>query len=402
MFGLLKGMRVVEGASFIAGPSCGLHLAQMGAEVIRFDQIDGGPDYLRWPRAGAQGASLYWEGLNKGKKSIAIDLNRPEGRELAIAVACAPGENGGMFITNFPVRGFLSYESLSRARADIICLRVMGWADGKPAVDYTINNAVGVPTMTGHVDDSRPVNHVLPAWDLLAGAYGAFAMMSAERERRISGKGRHLQLALSDIAAATMGHLGQVGEVMQEGDRCKVGNALFGAFGRDFITADGERIMVVAITARQWSGLVSACGLERQIQMLEQQLKVSFADEGLRFVHRDRLFPLFETAFSACSTQFLAQVFDTNGVCWSRYQTLSQAVADDPRLFTANPLFSMLAQPSGLQYPAAGAAVRIEGESREPAVAAPRLGQHTDEVLSSVLGLSSADIGRLHDSAVIQ
>ena len=123
MYELLRGLRVVEGASFIAGPSCGLHLAQMGADVIRFDQIGGGPDFRRWPLA-PNGTSLYWEGLNKGKKSIAIDLGRPEGRELAVALATAPGDDGGVFLTNFPVGGFLSHEALCAKRADLITLRV--------------------------------------------------------------------------------------------------------------------------------------------------------------------------------------------------------------------------------------------------------------------------------------
>ena len=86
MYDLLKGLRVVEGSAFVAAPTCGLYLAQMGAEVIRFDTIGGGPDFRRWPLS-AQGDSLYWEGLNKGKKSIAIDLGRPEGRELAQRLA---------------------------------------------------------------------------------------------------------------------------------------------------------------------------------------------------------------------------------------------------------------------------------------------------------------------------
>jgi len=400
MFGLLKGLRIVEGASFIAGPSCGLHLAQMGAQVIRFEQIGGGPDFHRWP-LGPQGSSLYWEGLNKGKKSVAIDLNSSEGRELALALATAPGKDAGLFITNFPLRGFLSYEHLQALRPDLICLRIMGWADGTPAVDYTINSAVGVPMMTGHPDDDRPVNNVLPAWDLLAGAYGAFALLGAERERRLSGAGRHLQLALADMAAATLGHLGQVAEVTQSGDRGRFGNELFGAFGRDFVTRDAHRIMVVAITARQWSGLVSACALQEQVAALERELQVSFADEGQRFLHRRRLFPLFEAAFNTLNLPELTQAFIANGVCWSNYQTLERAVSSDRALFIDNPLFSLQTPPSGLQYLVAGAAVRIPGEVREPAGIAPRLGQHTDEILSEVLGLSGGEIGNLHDRAVI-
>src|SRR5262249_34550671 len=180
---------------------------------------------------------------------------------------------------------------LSERRRDLICLRVMGWADGTSAVDYTINAAVGVPLMTGHPDDPRPVNHVLPAWDLLAGAHGAFALVAAERDRRLNGAGRHLKLALSDLAAATLSHLGQVAEVAQSGDRGRMGNDLFGAFGRDFVTRDGHRIMVVAITARQWSELVAACGLSEPIANLERELEVSFDHEAYPFFHRTRLFP---------------------------------------------------------------------------------------------------------------
>ena len=105
MYDLLHDLTVVEGASFIAGPSCALHLAQMGARVIRFDMIGGGPDYYRWPH-NARGDSLYWEGLNKGKLSVALDLRRPEGRELAVALVTAPGEGRGLFVTNFPADGF--------------------------------------------------------------------------------------------------------------------------------------------------------------------------------------------------------------------------------------------------------------------------------------------------------
>src|SRR5215469_13766098 len=154
MYDLLQGLTVVEAAAFIAGPSSGLYLAQLGARVIRIDQIGGGPDFRRWPLA-PSGASLYWEGLNKAKKSIAIDLSRPEGRELAQRLAATPGEDRGLFVTNFPAEGFLSYERLKALREDIVCVRVMGWPDGRPALDYTVNAALGMPLMTGHADDPR-------------------------------------------------------------------------------------------------------------------------------------------------------------------------------------------------------------------------------------------------------
>ena len=401
MYRLLERYRVVEGAAFIAGPSCGLHLAQMGAEVIRFDAIGGGPDSKRWPLSPG-GSSLYWEGLNKGKKSIAIDLRSEEGRDLAVAIATAPGENAGLFLTNYPVNGFLSHEALAARRPDIITTRVMGWADGSPAVDYTINAAVGVPLMTGQADDDRPTNHVLPAWDLLGGAYAAFAMTAALMKRQATGEGADIRVPLSDLAATSLGHIGNVAEVLTQGDRPRMGNDLYGAFGRDFVCADGTRLIVVAITANQWRSLVKVLDLGEAIAATEADLGVSFAkDEGLRFVHRERLLPLFEAAFAARKASDLTPAFDANGVTWGRYQTLHEAVTGDPRLFTQNPQFQTIRHPSGLDYPAAGPPATLAGVERDDLRPAPRLGQHTDEVLASVLAMDSGAIGALHDRGVV-
>jgi len=402
MYELLKGMRVVEAAAFIAGPSCGLHLAQMGAEVIRIDQIGGGPDFGRWPVAPDGGASLYWEGLNKAKKSVALDLARPEGRDLAARIATAPGDDAGLFVTNFPAEGFLSYERLRARRGDLVCVRVMGWPDGRPAVDYTVNCAVGVPMMTGPADHDAPVNHVLPAWDLLAGAYGAFALLSAERARRADGQGREVRIPLSDLAIASLGHLGQIGEAQTTGeDRPRTGNDLYGAFGRDFMTRDGRRLMVVAITPRQWTGLVGALDLAATIGDLEARLKVNFTrDEGARFTHRARLDPLVEAAFRSRDFRELTAAFEARGVTWGPYQGLKQALDTDRYFNAANPLLSEVEHPSGRRYLTPGAAATLPADTRRNATPAPALGRDTDEVLSEVLGLSSTEIARLHDAGL--
>ena len=404
MYEILKGMRVVEGASFIAAPSCCLHLLQLGAEVIRFDMIGGGPDFHRWPLAPG-GSSFYWEGLNKGKKSVAIDLSRPEGRELAVAIATAPGEQGGLFVTNNPAEGFLSHDRLKARRADMITLRVMGWADGRTAVDYTVNAVAGLPLITGPADlvPGEPVNHVLPAWDLLTGAYAAFSLLAAERRRRETGQGAEIRIPLSDVAAATLGNLGQIAETISSGqDRPRMGNDLFGAFGRDFTTADGHRIIIVAITVRQWSGLVAALGIGDEVAAIESELGTNFAEEGERFNHRARLFPVVQSAVGRRRLADLASLFDSNGVCWSVYRTLSEAVTEAPGFVRTNPIFSPVPHGDGQSYPTPGAAASFVGARRAEARPAPRLGQHTDEILAEVLSLSSAEIGRLHDAGLVE
>ena len=404
MYDLLKGMRVVEAASFIAAPSCRAAPGAASARrSIRIDQIGGGPDYRRWPLPPDHddGAGLYWEGLNKGKRSVALDLSRPEGRELAVRLITAPGESAGLFVTNFPASGFLAYDRLLPHRADLICVRIMGWPDGRQAVDYTVNAAIGVPMMTGPEGHPGPVNHVLPAWDLLAGAYAAFCLISAERARRGTGRGCEIRLPLSDMAIASLGHLGQIAEVQLSGrDRPRLGNALFGAFGRDFATRDAKRLMVVAITPRQWSGLVAILGLELEVAALEAELGVSFAaDEGVRFQHRDRLYPLFAAAFAQRDAADLAPAFESRGVCWGPYQTLHEALSGDTNLSAENPVLSTVEHPGG-SYLTPGAAATLPGVPRGTPLPAPELGRDTEQVLAEVLGLSGGEIARLHDAGL--
>lgn len=402
MYKFLDGVRVVEAAAFVAGPSCTLHCQQFGAEVIRIDPIGGGPDFNRWPLSAETQSSFYWEGLNKGKKSIALDLRSDEGRELALALATAPGERSGLFVTNYPLRSFLSHDALKARRAEVISLRVMGWPDGAPAMDYTVNAAVGVPMMTGPSEDERPVNHVLPAWDLITGAYGAFALMSALHHRLATGEGSELRLPLSDVAASTMSHLGNVAEVATGPDRPRLGNELFGAFGRDFLCADNRRIVIIAITPRQWSSLIKELAITDAIRAIEHRLGVDFGgDEGARFRHRAELYDLVSQAVAPRTSSEWGSRFDTVGVTWGLYQGLKEAVEHDPRLFSDNAIFSQLEQPSGHRYLVAGPAVTVPGLARQPLQPAARLGENGEEVLATVLGLDSGAIGRLIDGGIV-
>ncbi len=403
MYSILQGLRIIEASSFVAGPFCGQHLLGLGAEVIRIDTIGGGLDAHRWP-VDKDGHSLFWEGLNKGKKSVAIDLSVPAGRELVTRLITAPGEDAGLFVTNFPADGFLSHERLATHRADLITARVMGWANGRNAVDYTVNALTGLPYLTGPAELplEQPVNHVLPAWDLVTGTYVAFALLAAERLRQRTGKGSELRVPLTDIAATTLGSLGMIAEVAAEGpERRRSGNDLFGALGRDFITADGQRIILVAITARQWSGLVRALNLREAVAALEAGAGVSFAEEGARFIHREALFQLVQTAVSAMPHAELVKVLDASGVCFETYRTLDDAIAKEPGFISGNPAFAIQSHPSGRKYPTGGAPATFPSMERRGASSAPRLGEHTEEVLAEVLKLPEHEIARLHDQRVV-
>lgn len=398
MYNLLPGLSVVEVSSFVASPSAGLYLAQMGAEVIRVDQIGGGQDFRRWPVT-ADNDSLSWENLNRAKRSLALDFGKPEARELLADLIASSGN----LVTNLPVGGFLAHDRLAAKRADLVTVRVMGWPDGGIALDYTVNAAVGYPALTGPLDDPTPVNHVMPAWDLLTGAYAAFALLAAVRRRDATGEGGEVRLPLSDVAIGSVANLGRIAEVLYSGaDRERLGNAVFGTIGRDFTTRDGMRIMIVAINDRQWAGLVRSLALADDVARLEDLLGLVFAqDDGARFRHREALFALIEREVAARDHADLVAAFDANGVVHTRYLTMVEA-AQDPRLVTGNPIFAQAeGNPSGFAYPAAGAFATLPASERQPPRAAPRIGEHSEQVLAERLGLASGEIGRLIDAGIV-
>jgi len=392
-------MRVVEGSAFIAAPSGGMTLAQLGADVIRFDQIGGGIDYRRWPVTD-KGKSLYWHSLNKGKRSFAVDFRSEQGKELITQLICAEGEDAGIFLTNFPAKGWLDYEALRERREDLIYLNLTGDRHGGSALDYTVNSKVGLPFLSG--DGHTPSNNPFPAWDVIAGQHIALGLLTAERHRRIHGQGQLIRLALADVALATMGHLGFISEAqINKEARRSVGNHVFGSFGHDFKCSDGGRVMIVGVSPNQWRAIVQVTQTEAQVNELAAGLNLNFDNEGDRFRAREQLRELFEPWFLMRDSVSVKQALDEASVCWGPYQTIQQLVEKDSDCSVDNPLFEKVDQPGIGEYLMPSNPLKFEGMGSIPVTPAPALGQHTDEILADTLGLSSSEIGTLHDKGVV-
>lgn len=402
MYQLLSGLSIIEVSSFVASPTAGLYCAQMGAEVIRVDHKAGGLDYNRYMLT-REGRSLSWENLNRAKKSVALDLQSGEGRELLVELAAKTGQ----CITNLPEKSFLSHDAMAARRSDMVSVRIMGWHDGRQAMDFTVNAASGYPLMCGPEEwdpaTAPPVNQVLPAWDFITGAYSAFALLAALRHRDATGEGNEVRIPLGDVAIGTMANSGAMAEMLYRGsDRERLGNAIWGAFGRDFRSRDGKRFMVAALTPKQWSGLVAAFGIESEIAALEAETGVRFADgDTPRFVHRHRLFDLFQQAAERHDYDALAARMGEQGCTFERYRTMHEA-ANDPVLVADNPLFGPSpANPSGFAYPATRSFAHMPGKQVGDPAPAPYLGEHSEQVLAEKLGLSSGEIGRLVDAGTV-
>lgn len=402
MYQLLEGLGIIEVSSFVASPTAGLYCAQMGAEVIRIDHKAGGLDYDRFMLT-SEGRSLSWENLNRAKKSVSLDLLSGAGREICVELAGKTGQ----CITNLPEGSFLSHEAMARNRDDMISLRIMGWHDGRQAMDFTVNAASGYPLMTGPAEwdqkTAPPVNQTLPAWDFITGAYSAFALIAALRHRDATGQGSELRIPLGDVAIGTMANSGAMAEMLYRGsDRERLGNAIWGAFGRDFTSRDGKRFMVAALTPKQWRGLVDAFDLETEIAALESALGVCFAEgDTPRFNHRDALFELFQSHAGQHDYAELESDLSASGCTFERYRTMYEA-SNDPVLVTGNPLFGPSPEnPSGFEYPATRSFASIVGQARGDPRPAPYLGQHSEEVLAERLGLGSGEIGKLVDAGIV-
>jgi 2-methylfumaryl-CoA isomerase len=395
----LAGLRVIEVSSFVAAPLGGMTLAQLGAEVIRIDPLGGAPDTTRWPLA-PNGGSLYWAGLNKGKRSVTLDLRSPGGQRAVADLVANSGPDGGIVLTNagYP---WLSYDALKDARADLIHLHITGRHDGSPAVDYTVNAGVGFPLVTGPDSTAGPVNNVLPAWDVACGLYAALGILAAERHRRRTGTGRAITLALADVALAVTGHLGflaegQLSAVIPRGDtvpsgdppdpdgpysprgRPRIGNHLYGGFARDFRTRSGDSVLVVTLTARHYADLARVTGRAEALAAVEQALGADFARDSDRYTHREVIAALLAPWFADHMTDEVTSALADTSVLWERYRTFADLAADPETL--ANPLVGLIDQPGIGEILATGSPLAQPGTAQAPAPA-PVLGADTEAIL---------------------
>lgn len=391
----LAGVRIVEISSFVAVPLAGMTLHQLGAEVVRVDPIGGAADYNRWPVTD-DGTSIYWAGLNKGKRSVAADIRSAEGQDLVQRLIAG----SGVLITNVAGREWHSYETLTRLRPDLIHVEVSGRADGGTGVDYTVNAGIGFPLVTGPADLATPVNHVLPAWDVTCGIYTALAVVAALRHRDATGEGQHVSIPLENVALATAGNLSFLTEVMVNGtERERIGNSIFGQYGQQFTSSDGGSFMVVALTNRHFRDLCEITGTTNAVAALAETLNADFTDEGERYRHRESLGGLFTEWFAAHPAEEITAALSATSVLWERYRSFAEVVEDDR--VRANPLFTPLQQPRIGEYLAPGLPMSINGDYPK-AVAAPALGDDTAGVLGEWLGLSDDDIAGLTESGTVR
>ncbi|WP_262402280.1 CoA transferase [Actinomadura sp. CNU-125] len=254
-----------------------------------------------------------------------------------------------------------------------------------------MNAASGFPAVTGR--DGAPVNHALPVWDVVCGLYLAAGLLAADRHRLRTGEGSRLRVALDDVALATAGNLGYLAEAQFGTPRERLGNQLYGEFGRDFGTADG-RVMVAVVTGRQWRDLVSATGLGEVVEALERALRADFGTAGDRYRHREAIGGVLASWFAGRTCAEVEDGLRGTSVLWSRYRDFGEVAAD----MDGRPLVGTVDQPGVGPHLAPGSPLVFGGQA--PPVPAPTLGEDTAGVLRDVLGLAEDEIDDLRARGV--
>ncbi|MCB1472237.1 MAG: CoA transferase [Rhodobiaceae bacterium] len=402
--GPLSGLRILDLSRILAGPFCTQFLGDLGADVIKIERPGEGDDTRRWgppflkgPDGTDTGESAYFQSANRNKRSVAVDISTAKGAGIIRSLALQMD----ILIENFKVGGLrkygLGYDEIAAVKPDIVYCSISGFGQTgpyapRPGYDYLAQGMGGIMSLTGE-PDGQPMKVGVAIADVVCGLYAANAIQAALLERARSGKGQHIDLSLLDS---------QVSWLVNEGLNYLTSGKTPQRRGNQhpnivpyqtFACADGHAIVAVGNDA-QYRRLCEVLGTA------ELATDPRFATNPQRSVNRGELIPLLESAIARFARDDLLARLEAAGVPAGPVNTLDQ-VFDDPQVTSRGMRVAM-------PHPATGGEVELIGNpvklSRTPVtyrLHPPMLGEHTREVLASMMGLDDAQIERLAEDGVI-
>ncbi|MFJ3525682.1 CaiB/BaiF CoA transferase family protein [Pseudomonas sp. NPDC090203] len=405
--GALSHIRVLDLSRVLAGPWAGQILADLGADVIKIERPGNGDDTRAWgppflkdPRGENTSEAAYYLSANRNKQSVTIDFTRPEGQKLVRELAA----KSDIVIENFKVGGLkaygLDYESLQAENPRLIYCSITGFGQTGPyakraGYDFMIQGLGGLMSLTGRPDGEEgagPVKVGVALTDILTGLYSTAAILAALAHRDQGGVGQHIDMALLDVQVACLAN--QAMNYLTTGIPPKrLGNAHPNIVPyQDFPTADGDFILTVGNDS-QFRKFAEVAG---QPQWADDP---RFATNKQRVAHRAELIPLIRQATVFKTTTQWVEALERAGVPCGPINDVSQVFAD-PQV-QARGLKVELPHALGGTVPQVASPIRLSGTPVEYRRAPPLLGQHTLEVLTSVLGLSDEAVMALREAGVL-
>jgi crotonobetainyl-CoA:carnitine CoA-transferase CaiB-like acyl-CoA transferase len=385
----LAGVRVVEFVHMVMGPSCGLVLADLGAEVIKIEPLAG--DNTR--RLTGTGAG-FWATYNRNKKSLALDLKLPEGIEIVkklLATADAVTEN---FRPGTMDKLGLGYEDVKRLRPEIVYCSLKGFLPGpyehRTALDEVVQMMGGLAYMTG--PEGRPLRAGASVNDIMGGMFGAIAILAALHERQNTGRGQFVQSALFEnnvfLVAQHMMQYAVTGRAAAPMPGRLSAWAIYDVFD----TADAGQLFVGVVSDTQWKLFCEHFG------MSELAADASLATNNQRVHARERLLPLVRARFARMSKAELMHACERAGLPYAPI-VKPQELFDDPHL-NASGGFTEVTLADGRTVKTPKLPIEMGGRRFGMELDVPARGGHTRELLAG-LGYSAAAIERLVHEGVI-
>jgi formyl-CoA transferase/CoA:oxalate CoA-transferase len=394
---LFEGVRVLDLSRMLAGPYGSMRLADMGAEVIKVEEPDGGdPMRVMGPPFLEGGESAYFLSINRNKQSIALDLTRPAGRDVFLELAARADVVWENFRPGVMARLGLDHAALTAANPRLVVCSISAYGqDGPyrdwPAFDLALQAMGGGMSVTGE-EGGRPVRMGLPIGDLAGGMFGAFAVAGALFRRARTGQGAHIDLALLDAQVSLLTYMAQYfwadGRVP---GRMGSGHASVVPY-QALATRDGH--LIVAVFAEKfWGGF---CGA---VDHPEWQADPRFATNRDRLAHRATLMPLVETLFRERTTADWLERLQGAGVPAAPILSVDR-VLQDPQVRHRRMVVEVEHRGHG-PVPTLGTPLKVDGAAEIPIAPAPYLGEHTDHVLGGLLAYPAERLAALRRDGVI-
>lgn len=407
MSGALSHIRVLDLSRVLAGPWAGQVLADLGAEVIKVerpgvgdDTRHWGPPYLKDAAGKDTGEAAYFLTANRNKQSLTIDFTRPEGQRIVreLAAQC------DVLLENFKVGGLaaygLDYASLKALNPRLIYCSITGFGQDGPyarraGYDFMVQGLGGLMSLTGRADGEAgagPMKVGVALTDILTGLYAAIGVLAALNHRQLSGAGQHVDLALLDVQVACLAN--QAMNYLTTGVPPKrLGNAHPNIVPyQDFPSADGDFILAVGNDSQ----FRKFCEVAGCIELADDP---RFASNQARVAHREVLVPMLRQTTVFKTTREWISLLEQAGVPCGPINNLAQ-VFEDPQV-KARGLRLDLPHALGCLAPQVASPIRLSATPVEYRQAPPLLGQHTEQVLQSLLGMSFEQISELRSAGVL-
>jgi crotonobetainyl-CoA:carnitine CoA-transferase CaiB-like acyl-CoA transferase len=393
----LAGVRVLDLSRILAGPWCGMVLADLGAEVIKVEHPARGDDTRDWGLRVGTTETAYFNSVNRNKRSIGLDLQTAEGQEIVRELA----KKSDVLLQNFKFGGIdklgLGYEALRQINPGLVYCSISGYdrtgpEAARPGYDLVVQGEAGLMALNGEADQP-PLKFGVAAVDLFTGMYSAQAVLAALYEREKTGKGRHIEMALFDCGLMITAYYGLEALLMGE-DPPRYGNAHpsivpYGVFDAE----DGPLVITVGNNS-QFARFCTDV-IERPDLAEDERFKTNI----LRSANREALMPEINRELGKRKRKALLEQLTRSGIPCGEVLGLLEALqskrATDAGLVTTQP------------HPVAGSVnvlappYRFDGERLPVRSAPPQLGEGTRDVLQSLLGLSDERLSQLRSNGVL-